>query len=181
MRECEKALDSLGIAPCGHMARERGIVIKVYASCQPDQKAAEPCYSVEGVTVDEDGTLKYDIRKQASETQTFHGVNFTKLVCCRGPEESCRSEEALKNWKWQEAVSGGLRSRLFIVQGKDQGRPAWHYVLLSKESEAYKKKFLERAKSGHINVAEWGYIIKSQWGNDPPEDLQEKLSKLMVV
>ena len=52
--DCAKTLDSLGIPPCGHRAREQGILVKVLASCQPDQKAAEPCHSVEGVTVLDD-------------------------------------------------------------------------------------------------------------------------------
>ena len=56
MRDCAKALDRLGIPPCGHLAREQGTLVKVFASCQPDQKAAEPCYSVESVTVADDGT-----------------------------------------------------------------------------------------------------------------------------
>ena len=121
VRECTKTLDSLGIPPCGHRAREQGILIKVFASCQPDQKAAEPCYSVEGVNVNNDGTLLYYTRKQASETQTFCATDFTKLVCCRGPDELCRSEGALKNWTWQDAVNGGLKSRLIFFRGKDRG------------------------------------------------------------
>ena len=181
VRECAKTLDSLGIPPCGHRAREQGILIKVFVSCQPDQKAAEPCYSVEGVTVRDDGTLGFHLKKQASETQTFYGADFTKLVCCRGPDESCRSEEALKNWTWQGAVNDGLTSKVFIVQGKVRGRPAWHFVLLSNKSEAYEEQFLEALKSGTIDVAEWGYRIESGWGEDPPQDLREKLIQWMWV
>ena len=179
VRECAKTLDSLGIPPCGHRAREQGILIKVFASCQPDQKAAEPCYSVDGVTVDNDGTLTvWD--KQLSQ-QKSSWCDATNLTCCRGPDESCRSEEALKNWTWQDAVNGGLKSKVFIVRGTDQGLPAWHFVLLSNKSEAYKEQFLEALKSGTIDVAEWGYRIESGWGEDPPQDLEEKLLQWMLV
>ena len=179
VRECAKTLDSLEIPPCGHRAREQGILIKVFASCQPDQKAAEPCYSVEGVAVKDNGTLTF-WDKQLSQQKSL-SCNTTVLACCRGPDEFCRSEEALKNWTWQDSVNDGLTSRLFLVQGKERGQPVWHYVLLSNKSETYKKQFLEQFKSGYVDVAEWGYIIKSGWGKDPPEDLREKLSTWMWV
>jgi len=151
----------------------------VFASCQPDQKAAEPCYSVEGVTVHEDGTLTV-WNKQLSQ-QKSSWCEATRLTCCRGPDESCCSEEALKNWTWQVAVNGGLKSKVFIVRGKDRGRPAWYFVLLSNKSEAYEEQFLKQVKSGHIDTAEWGYRIESGWGEDPPQDLREKFRYWMSV
>ena len=179
VRECAKTLDSLGIPPCGHRAREQGILIKVIASCQPDQKAAEPFYSVEGVTVNEDGTLIFWNKQLSQQKSSF--CNATILTCCRGPDESCHSEEALKNWTWQDALNGGLWSGVHIVRGKDRGQPTWQFVLLSNKSEAYKEQFLKEVKSSHIDVAEWGYRIESGWGEDPPQDLREKLSDWMSV
>ena len=73
--DCAKTLDGLGIPPCGHRARESGILIKVYASCQADQKATEPCYSVEANEVADDGTVRSHTRKYASETQSFCGTD----------------------------------------------------------------------------------------------------------
>ena len=179
VRECAKTLDSLGIPPCGHRAREQGILIKVFASCQPDQKAAEPCYSVEGVTVNDDGTLTF-WDKQLSQQKSLC-YETTKLTCCRGPDESCRSEEALKSWTWQDAMDRGLWSGVHIVRGTDRGRPTWQFVLLSSKSEAYKKQFLKEVKSSTIDVAEWGYRIESGGGEHPPQDLREKLRSWMWV
>ena len=179
VRECAKTLDSLGIPPCGHRAREQGILIKVIASCQPDQKAAEPCYSVKGVTVNEDGTQTFWDKQLSQQKSSWCDV--TRLTCCRGPNESCHSEEALKNWTWQDAVNGGLRSKVFIVRGKDRDQPAWHFVLLSNKSEAYKEQFLKEVNSDHIDVAEWGYRIESGWGEGPPQDLREKFTNWMSV
>lgn len=45
--DCARFLDSFGITPCGHRARERKLLLRVFASCQPTQKAVEPCYSIE--------------------------------------------------------------------------------------------------------------------------------------
>ena len=178
--DCAKTLDGLGIPPCGHQARENGILIKVIASCQPDQKATEPCYSVEGVELANVGTLSFS-NKRASETQSSCGTDFTKLVCLRGPDESCRSAEALKNWTWQDAVGGVLMSRVYTVGSKDRGRQVWRMVLLSSKSEEYKEQFLEKFKSGTINVANWGYIIESGWGENPPQSITDKVSSWMNV
>ena len=174
-----KTLDSLGIPPCGHRAREQGILVKVLASCQPDQKAAEPCYSVEGVTVKDDGTLRFYTIQLTQQTPT--GCDATRLTCYRGPDESCCSDEALKNWSWQEALHGRLRKSVQKVRLSDQGRPTWHCLLLSDKSEEYKKRFWERVKSGSINLTEWGYVIASGEGTDPPQEIQDKVFQWMGV
>ena len=174
--DCAKTLDSLGIPPCGHRAREQGVLIKVFASCKSDQKAAEPCYSVESEVLNEDGTLSYYSNKKVNDTQQFWYTDFTKLTCCRGPDESCRSEEALKNWTWEEAIDGKLKSRIYKVRGKDRGQQAWHMVLLSNTSEEHKKRFLEEVNSGHVDAAKWGYIIESGWGKDIPDSVEKKIS-----
>ena len=150
------------------------------ASCQPDQKANEPCYSVEAVKLDDNGTRLCHTSERASETQSFCGTDFTKLVCLRGPDESCRSAEALKNWTWQDAVGGVLTSRVYTVRGKDRGRQVWRLVLLSSKSEEYKEQFLRKLKSG-TNVANWGYVIESGWGEDPPQSIMDKVGSWMGV
>ena len=177
--DCAKTLDSLGIPPCGHRAREQGILVKVLASCQPDQKAAEPCHSVEGVTMEDDGTLTVWRKELAQKTSIW--CDGTRLTCCRGPDESCCSDEALKNWTWQEALHGRLWKSVQIVQLSDQGRPTWHYLLLSDKSEEYKKRFSERVKSGNINLTEWGYVIASGEGTDPPQEIEDKVCQWMGV
>ena len=177
--DCAKTLDSLGIPPCGHRAREQGILVKVFASCQPDQKAAEPCYSVEGVTVANDGTLGFHAKQLTQQTSTW--CDATGLTCYRGPDESCCSDEALKNWTWQEALNDRLWKSVQIVRLSDQGRPTWHYLLLSDKSEEYKKRFWERVKSGSINLTEWGYIIASGEGTDPPRETLNKVWNWMYV
>ena len=149
----------------------------MFASCQPDQKAAEPCHSVEGVTVRDDGTLEYWSKELAQQTSTY--CDGTGLTCYRGPDESC--SEALKNWTWQEALNDRLAKSVQIVRLSDQGRRTWHYLLLSDKSEEYKKKFWERVKSGSINLTEWGYVIASGEGTDPPQETNNKIFYWMGV
>lgn len=176
MRECAKALDRLGIPPCGHRAREQGILLKVYASCQPDEKAAEPCYSVEAVTVGEEGTPTFWGKQLSHQTSLF--CDATRLTCCKGPDEPCHSKEALKNWTWKDALNNGLVKKSYIVQGKEQGQPVWYYVLLSNESEA---QFQEQVESGSVDVSKCDYIILSGREENPPQTKIEKLSRYMRV
>ena len=171
--DCAKTLDSLGIPPCGHKARDQGILIKVFASCQPDQKAAEPCYSVTGMTMANNATVLG--LNAILEQQTTTWCMGTKLTCCRGPNESCCSGEAFKNWTWQEALNGRLNESVQIVRLPGQGQPTWHYLLLSNKGDEYKRQFWELVDSGSINLTEWGDVIASGEGTDPPQEIQDKI------
>ena len=179
INDCATVLDGLGIPPCGHRAREQGVLIKVFASCKPEQEAVEPCYSVQGIEIDEDETLIYFTTKPVNEALRFSGTDFARLTCCRGPDEPCQSGKALNNWTWEQAIHGGLCSKVFIIRVKIRGKPAWHFVLLSDSSEDYKKRFSEKVATGNIDVTEWGYIIQSGWGKDPPQSVRDKLTTWM--
>ena len=172
---CAETLDSMGIPPCGHKARERGVMIKIAASCLPDQRAGDPCYSVEGVEFSEEDQGMYFRFKQLTESQTSTGANFTKLVCCKGPDDACPAESAFKNWKWADAMSGKMRRNWYTVRGKVRGRPSWYYVLLSSGDEEYRAQFkASKVATGHIDVADWGYVLASGWGKDPPQSITDK-------
>ena len=61
-----------------------------------------------------------------------------------------------------------------LVRGKDKGRAAWHYVLVKKHLLGL---FLKRVKGGRVNVADFGDILRSGWGKDPPEGTTDKILK----
>ena len=167
----------MGIPPCGHKAREQGVMIRILASCQPDQRAGDPCYSVEGVWFSEEDQCMYFCYKQLTESQTSIWGNFTKLVCCKGPDDACPAESAFKNWKWADAVSGQMCSNIRIVRSKDRGRPAWYYVLLSSGDEEYISQFNAQSTTGAFDVADWGYVLASGFGEDPPQSIKDKTYK----
>jgi len=171
VHRCAETLDNkLGIPPCGHKAREQGVLIKVAASCQGNQKAAEPWFSTDGTFVNaNDGFLRFRRNKQLTKHQTTMIADFTQLVCCRDPGNHCPAEDAFKNWKWDDAVSSEMRHNIYPVTGKDKGRPCWYIVLLSSGDEDHVQGFKEQLKKGTIDVADWGYIIVRGWGKDPPD------------
>ena len=64
--------------------------------------------------------------------------------------------------------------RFYLVRGKERGRAAWHYVLVKKHLLGL---FLKRANGGSLNVADFGDVLRSGQGKDPPEGTRNKLQK----
>ena len=64
--------------------------------------------------------------------------------------------------------------RLYLVRGKDKGRAAWHYVLVKKHLLAI---FLKRTNGGRLDVADFGDVLGSGWGKNPPKGTRDKILK----
>ena len=60
------------------------------------------------------------------------------------------------------------------MRGKDEGQPAWQYVLVERELEEDFKKTVD---TGTVDVVKFGYVIKSGWGKDPPDDTRKAIDK----
>ena len=91
--ECAKCLDEMRIGACGHQTREQGILIKVYASCQPHQKATSGSYVIqEGIVYNETrNRIAVVTNKKLSDAQTTYGCDFTRTKCLQleGPTSPC--------------------------------------------------------------------------------------------
>ena len=170
VKECSQYLDEQGVRPCGHSAAEKGILLKVYASCRPDEIAAAPSFSVHCATNDKNnGRMSYFIfGKELRESQHTYGISFTEVQCGKMIDEPCSVSPELT---WQRRNEA---RRVYLVRGKDRNRPAWHYVLLLDDEETI-KKFKERVDSGTIDVAKFGQVLKSGWGKDPPNEVRDEL------
>ena len=66
------------------------------------------------------------------------------------------------------------RERLYLVRGRDKGKPAWHYVMVERQLLGL---FLKRTKGGSLDVADFGKVLECGWGKDPPENTREKIVK----
>lgn len=62
--------------------------------------------------------------------------------------------------------------RLYIVRGKDKGKPAWHYVTVEKSLLGL---FLKQTEGGSLDVADFGTVLKSGWGENPSESTREEM------
>ena len=69
--DCAKCVDELGIGACGHQAIKHGILLKVLASCQPNQKATLGSYVAhKGLYFnEEDSMIHFFTYKKLSDTQ----------------------------------------------------------------------------------------------------------------
>ena len=79
--------------------------------------------------------------------------------------------EADVNMKYKENAS----EKIYLVRGKDREKPAWHYVLVKK---ALLPLFLRRTKGGNVDVADFGRVLKSGWGKDPPENVRKNINEM---
>ena len=182
--DCAKCLDEMSIGACGHQAKKHGILLKVIASCRPNQRATLGSFVAQkGILFDENyKVICYYPSKKLSDTQTCYGTDFTKIKCLQleGPTAPCRFPDipAKCSWKWEDVIAllpkENPSKLIYLVRGKDRGRPAWHYVLVERELE---EDFLKQVRTGTVDVAKFGFIIKSGFGKDPPDDTQKAVEK----
>ena len=83
VRDCMEFLDEQGVQPCGHKAREMGIILKVFASCKSNEIPTEYRFSVDGMFNNNKDTGIMGLRpsKQLLETQTTNDIDSSELNC----------------------------------------------------------------------------------------------------
>lgn len=88
-------------------------------------------------------------------------ANLVRLLLANGSDVSL---QCLQNTK----------ERIYLVRGKDRGKPAWHYVAVQK---ALIGLFNKKTKGGSLDVAKYGTLLASGWGKDPPESKRKQIAK----
>ena len=69
----------------------------------------------------------------------------------------------------------GRNFKIFLTQGKYLGVYTWHYVKV----DMLKLPLLQKAiKSGTLDVSQYGEILYSGWGVNPPDDVRRKVDAL---
>ena len=167
---CLDYLDERGVRPCGHSAKEKGILIKVYASCEPQERAATNCFFVKGIENNHNnvtGIFVY-FAKKLSESQHCYGICTTTITCKKGAEEVCALRPEITWRKWREG------ERIRIVRVTDRGQAVWHYVLLDDDPEKT-REFYQAVASGHFDLSDYGKVLKSGRGRDPPQEVVDEI------
>ena len=170
VKEAMSFLDEHGVGPCGHTAKEKGILVKVIASCQANEIPAELAFSTRCAKNDKNtGTISHTTTlrgKEIHDGQHTSGLDFTRVLCKSKIDEPCTMTPGSTWHQWSTA------ERIRTVRGKDRGRPAWHYVLLVDDEETI-REFHDKVKAGSLDIADYGQILKCGWGQDPPEETQK--------
>ena len=68
--------------------------------------------------------------------------------------------------------------RIYLVRGKDRGKQAWHYVLVEK---ALLPLFLRRTNGGSLDVEDFGLVLTTGWGKDPPEEARRSIHEMSAT
>ena len=127
-------MDEQGVGPCGHVAKEKGILIKVFASCQANETPAELAFSTHCVQNDRNtGQVSYKLTlcsSQVYDCQHPSGIDFTEIQCKHEIDQLCTMAPESTWQKWVTA------EKVFLVRSKDKGQPVWHYVLLADYDDA---------------------------------------------
>ncbi|CAK8162348.1 hypothetical protein CAXC1_120030 [Candidatus Xenohaliotis californiensis] len=83
-----------------------------------------------------------------------------------------------KSKKFNDSFKDRLKSSksdlVYLVRGKDGEKSAWHYVLVDRPKLQI---FLRKTQGGSLDVADYGKVLYSGWGQDPPQDIVDKINK----
>jgi hypothetical protein len=173
--ECREFLDEVGVQPCGHSARAANILLKVRTSSRSHEVPHTLLYSARGRGSDKN-TGAFYVRSNGYEVEQYQHIrnlDGTVVACKSGLtfEDPCALTE---NYTWHKKSEA---ERTYLVRGKDKGRPAWHYVLVVDDDETL-EMFHTHVKSGNVDVSNFGYVVKSGWGQDPPKAVREEIDQM---
>lgn len=74
---------------------------------------------------------------------------------------------------WTDRIQHSRSDLVYLVRGKDEGRRAWYYVLVDPMKLSL---FLKKIEIGSLNLEDYGEILASGWGNDPPETIKQRIT-----
>lgn len=182
MKACMRFLEQHGVQPCGHSAKEKGFMMKVYASCQPTEVPATFAFSARCAKNDKNtsaisyllGGLKGD---EIYNDQHPCGIDFTEIRCKqKSIEEKCSIPPEHTWQKFDE------RKRVFEVTGRENNQPKWSYLLLVDDDQTI-QLFKERTQGENagiheINYEDYGVVIRSGWGREPPKDVKDWIDRV---
>ena len=170
-------LDQQGVGPCGHSARDKGILIKVLVSCLSHQVPRQLTHSVYGTSNDKNtGDMGFtrccdsiDLGAKVAEDQHVRGIDSTMVMCGqKSIDDECQCLPGATCQRWS------AKKRIYTVRGKDGDRKMWHMTLVV-DDDATILQFVEKTQGENrgkldINVIDYGVILKSGWGEGPSEE-----------
>ncbi len=101
-------------------------------------------------------------------------VTTSRFIDARRIIQRSRVPSYSSGYTWQKHNQA---QRIFVLRGKDKGRAAWHYLLLVDDDKTI-DRFKELTQGEHagentISVDDFGQVLKSGWGKDPPDDVKQ--------
>ena len=171
VKQCMTFLDEQGVGPCGHSARDKGILIKVFASCLSHQVPRQLAFSVHGCLNSKNTeVLLFYLPKQIAPTQHVYNMDATRVKCGQDSIQGKCLQLPQENWQtW---------NRIRTVRGTDRGKKAWHIILTNDDETAVYLR--NKIQSGDVDVADFGQVLKSGWGEGPTDEERASIIKFNV-
>ena len=178
VKACMEYLDEQGVQPCAHSAKEKQLFISVSASCKHTEVPYRLLYSIRANTNDKNtGTLGVKENGwEVAQGQHFQYMYVATIEC----ENKSIDDPCLlgPGDTWRKIL---LRDRIFLLRGTDNGRPVWHYVLLVDDDETISKfrELIQGPNAGRhtVDISNYGQVLKSGEGNEPPNDVKDWIQK----
>ena len=173
-------MDEQGVGPCGHAAKEKGVLVKLFASCLSNEIPTKLVFSTHCARNDKNlGTMAYMTgfrsTKKLHEGQHTSGLDFTQVKCKNTIDKPC----TMAPWStWQQWSTS---KSILVVTGKDKGRPVWCYLKV-KDDENTICTFKEKTQGDNAgklsaNVEDYGEVLRKGWGEYPPNEVEEWIEK----
>ena len=71
---------------------------------------------------------------------------------------------------------------ILLHSGVKNRRPFWQYIFLHRGDEEYVTSFEEYTdQTENPNISTWGYVLASGWGEDPPQNIKDKIRNWTTV
>ena len=173
MKQGMEYLDKCKVQPCGHSARAAKIILSIRASCRSHQIPHTLLYSARGQGNDKNNrAVTYRLEFEICSDQHTRSFNSSTITCKKGAtfEDPCSLPH---DYTWHKKSE---EKRVRLVSGKvAHGKQAWHYVLLVDDEEMI--DMFNAKNSDIIDVADYGQILKSGWGQEPPDEVREWIKK----
>lgn len=169
IRECTTFLDEQGVRPCGHSAKDRGILLKIFASCLSHQVPRQLDHSVYTCRNDKN-TGFFTMGGYNSDVQNSICEDFTKVRC--GQPEISSECLCLPQANWH---TWSMRSRIRKVC--DRTNNMWIFLLLVDEDET----ILRFSTAESVDIADYGQVLKAGYGQEPSREDYESIMQQYAV
>ena len=177
VKECMEFMDEQGVGPCGHATKEKGILVQVFTSCLSNEIPTDCVFAVH-TFVNDKNTKKISPNisfRNAEEGKGQHpsGIDFNTVRCkSLNIDQPCTMAPGSTWQRW----SVGERIRQFT--SNDNIQPKWSYVLFV-DDEQTMCSVIDKKITG--NITDYGQVLKSGWGEEPPNEVKEWVEKNYVV
>ena len=165
-------LDEQGVGPCGHSARDKEILIKVFASCLSHQVPRQLAFSVRGYMNDKNtGHMILEYPHEIADFQLINSIDATAVICGQDSIQDKCLHLPQENWQ--------TFNRLRMIRRPERDRKMWD-LILTKDYESCVYLDLQVQSGRHINIEDYSKVLKSGWGERPTDEERASIIKLYL-